>query len=65
MVFHAAELAALVVDQIQQTPIVVQCAQAAGESPWKWLVQSVIPVAGGTLIAVWSFVQNRKSELKQ
>jgi hypothetical protein len=65
MALHAVEVVALFVDTVQQAPILVQCAQAAPEPWWKWSVQSVIPVAGGTLIAVLSFVQNRKSEQKQ
>jgi hypothetical protein len=62
MALHAAVMLAFFVDQIAQAPSVVQCTEAAPEPWWKWWVQSVIPVAGGTLIAVWSFVQNRKSE---
>ena len=58
MILHAATIAAFFMDQTQQT----QCVPALPESPWKWIIQSVIPVAGGTLIAVWSFVQNRNSE---
>lgn len=65
MILHAASMAAFFVDQVTQAPVVVQCAQPAQEPWWKWWVQSVIPVAGGTLIAVWSFVQNRKSEHEQ
>jgi len=65
MILHAASMAAFLVDQLAQAPVVVQCASAAPESPWKWIIQSVIPVAGGTLIAVWSFVQNRSSEQTQ
>jgi hypothetical protein len=65
MALHAPGILALFVDAVRQAPIVVQCAQAAPEAWWKWWAQSVIPVAGGTLIAVWSFVQNRKSEQKQ
>ncbi|MGP8185042.1 MAG: hypothetical protein ACLQKY_03150 [Terracidiphilus sp.] len=61
MILHAASIAALFVDQTQPT----QCVPTLPDSPWKWIIQSVIPVAGGTLIAVWSFVQNRKSEQKQ
>jgi hypothetical protein len=65
MILHSASMTAIFVDQLAQVPVVVQCASAAPESPWKWIIQSVIPVAGGTLIAVWSFVQNRHSEQKQ
>jgi hypothetical protein len=65
MLPHVASIAALFVDQVQQAPAGVQCAQTAPEPWWKWWVQSVIPVAGGSLIAIWSFVQNRKSENEQ
>jgi uncharacterized membrane protein YozB (DUF420 family) len=65
MILHAASIAAFFAAQLAQTPVVVQCASATPESPWKWIIQSVIPVAGGTLIAVWSFVQNRSSEQEQ
>ena len=61
MILHAASIAALFLDQAQPA----QCVPILLDSPWKWIIQSVIPVAGGTLIAVWSFVQNRKSEQKQ
>jgi hypothetical protein len=62
---HVATMLAFFVDQVGQAPVVVQCPQSAPEPWWKWWAQSVIPVAGGTLIAVWSFVQNRKSEQRQ
>jgi hypothetical protein len=65
MILHAASIAAFFLDQAKQAQCVVQGASAAPESPWKWIIQSMIPVAGGTLIAVWSFVQNRSSEQKQ
>lgn len=62
MILHAASMAAVFVDQLAQAPVEIQCAQAATDPWWKWWAQSVIPVAGGTLIAVWSFVQSRKTE---
>jgi len=65
MILHAASIAAVFIDWVTEAPVVVQCAQAAPDPLWKWWVQNVLPVAGGTLIAVWSFVQNRKSEQKQ
>jgi hypothetical protein len=58
-------MVAVFADQIAQTPFVVQCPQASPEPWWKWIIQSAIPVAGGTLIAVWSFVRNRQSEHEQ
>jgi len=61
MILHTALFAAFIVDQAQPA----QCVYASTDSPWKWIIQSVIPVAGGTLIAVWSFVQNRTLEQKQ
>jgi hypothetical protein len=65
MALHAAAMMAFFVDQMAQAPVVVNCPALAPESPWKWIIQSVAPVAGGTLIAVWSFVANRKSEQRQ
>ncbi len=65
MILHAAGMAMSLLETVSQAPVVLQCPQAAPEPSWKWFVQSVIPVAGGTLIAVWSFVQNRRSEQKQ
>jgi hypothetical protein len=65
MVLHFASQAAFLVDQVQPAPVVVQCAQPAPAPRWKFWVQSVIPVAGGTLIAVWSFIANRNSEQRQ
>jgi hypothetical protein len=57
MSLHAVSLVAVLVDQLAQAHVVVQCAQAAPEPRWKWLEQlliSVIPVAGGVGIAIWS-----------
>lgn len=65
MILHSVSIAAIFAEQAQQAQCVVKCAPASAEPWWKWWVQSVIPVAGGTLIAVWSFVQNRNSEQKQ
>src|ERR1039457_2844362 len=65
MALQAAAMMAFFVDQAQQAPVQIQCVQAVPEPTWKWIVQSVIPVAGGTLIAVWSFIQNRSSDLEQ
>ena len=52
---HPTALALSLVCMVSQAP----------DPWWKWTFQSVIPVAGGTLIAVWSFVQNRKTEEQQ
>ncbi len=62
MIFPIAFLAAAFVNQVAQAPLVVQCPQATPDPWWKWLFQTIVPVAGGTMIAVWSFVANRKSE---
>lgn len=61
IILQVASIAALFAGQTQPA----QCVPTLSDSPWKWIIQSVIPVAGGTLIAVLSFVQNRKSEQKQ
>lgn len=65
MILHAISMVAVFVDQATQAPIVLQCAPASPDPWWKWIIQSAIPVAGGTLIAVWSFVRNRQSEHEQ
>jgi hypothetical protein len=61
MILHAASVAALFMGQAQTA----LCVPTLPDSPWKWIIQGVIPVAGGTLIAVCSFIQNRRSEQKQ
>jgi hypothetical protein len=65
MALHVAAMMAVFVDQVAQAPVAVNCPASAPELPWKWIIQSVAPVAGGTLIAVWSFVVNRRSEQRQ
>jgi hypothetical protein len=62
MILHAATIAAFFMDQTLPAQCVVKCVQSAQEPSWKWWVQSAIPVAGGTLIAVWSFVANGRKE---
>jgi hypothetical protein len=58
MAFDAAAMMAVFVNQMAQAPVAVQCTQAAQESWVKWLLQfalSIVPVAGGVGIAIWSF----------
>ena len=58
-------MVAVFVDQAQQTPIVVQCARNAREAQWRALVQiaqTIIPVAGGVLIAWMAFQWNSRRE---
>jgi hypothetical protein len=62
MIIQATSMAALFIDQVAQLPVVIQCAPTTPEPWWKWLAQtlfqlilSVIPVAGGVWIALWSF----------
>lgn len=69
MVFHTAGLVATFVDQMQQGPVVVQCAQATPESWVKSLlptfVQTVVSLASitaGVWIALWSFRASGKRE---
>jgi hypothetical protein len=65
MILHAASIAAFFVDQLAQTPVVVQCVQAVPESWEKWLLQfalSIVPVAGGVGIALWSFHATSKRD---
>lgn len=72
MFFHPATLLALFTDHATQAPVVVQCPQAAPESWVKWLlptivqtVVSLLSIAAGVLIAVWSFRRNRQTEHEQ
>jgi hypothetical protein len=67
MITHAVSMATLFVDQVSQAPVVVRCTQAPPELWWKWLAQSlfqvllsIIPVAGGVWIALWSFRRTRE-----
>ena len=63
--FHVASIVTPLVGTIAQSATMPQCQYGPAESSWKWIIQSVVPVAGGTLIAVWSFLQNRRSEQHQ
>jgi hypothetical protein len=68
MILHSVLMAAFFVDQLAQAPVVVQCAQAAREPWWKLLIQplsSVISVAGGVVIALWSFRASSKRDHEQ
>ena len=67
--FHATALVALLLDEGSKSQVVVQCSQSMSDPWWKWLVQflcqlllSIIPVAGGVWIALWSFQNNSKKE---
>jgi hypothetical protein len=62
MILHAASMASFFVDHMAQLPAVIQSAPSTPEPWWKWLAQtlfqlllSIIPVAGGVWIALWSF----------
>jgi hypothetical protein len=63
MMLHAATQ--LVAALLQSTQAAAPCPQLNSDSPWKWVIQSLVPVAGGTLIAVLSFYQNKRSEQRQ
>lgn len=80
MVLQTAGLFAFVAGAVQQNPVVVQFAQnpvpvlvqTVPESLAIWLLHflaqllvSIIPVAGGVCIALWSFKKNRQSEHEQ
>jgi len=72
MFFHPAALLAFFTDQATQSPVVVQCPQAAPESWVKWLlpanvqtVVSLLSIVTGVGIAYWSFWRNRKTEHEQ
>jgi hypothetical protein len=69
MFIDPAALLALFADQATQAPVVVQCPQAAPESWVKWLLPNIVQtavsllsIAAGVLIAVWSFRRNRQTE---
>jgi len=69
---HAISMAAVVVGQLAQAPIVAQCASPMPDPWWKWLlptiVQTIVSLASigaGVSIAVWSFRKNRQSEHEQ
>jgi hypothetical protein len=68
MVLHFAAMAAILVDTVSQAPVVVQCPQPSPEPWWKWLLQfilSVIPVAGGVGIAVWTLRATSRRDHKR
>jgi hypothetical protein len=65
MMLHIAAMAAFFVDQVQQAPVMVQCAQAAPEKWWRPLsqfAQTIIPVFGGVWIAWMAFRWNSEKE---
>lgn len=69
MIDHTAPMAAFLVVQATPPQCIVQCIQAAPGSWWNVLLQflpqlivSVIPVAGGVGIALWSFRATSKKE---
>jgi hypothetical protein len=66
MILHAASMAALFVDQLAQAPVQIQCVQQPTPESWlKWLLQfalSIVPVAGGVWIALWSFHATSKRD---
>jgi len=72
MIHSVVSMVAVFVDQMTQAPVVVQCAPVATESWLKWLlpaavqtVVSLLSIAAGVMIAVWSFRRNRQSEHEQ
>jgi hypothetical protein len=74
MILHAVSVAAVFVDQLAQaqTPVQIQCVQAAPEPTLKWLLPtivqtliSLVSIGVGVGIAVWSFRKNRQSEHEQ
>lgn len=69
MILHAASIAAFFAGQLAQPPVQIQCVQQAEPESWvKWLLQfalSIVPVAGGVGIALWSFHATSKREHKR
>jgi hypothetical protein len=69
MVIHVASLIAVFVDTVAHSPVQIQCVQQAAPESWvKWLLQfslSVVPVAGGVWIAIWSFRATSKRDHKR
>ncbi|HTW80863.1 MAG TPA: hypothetical protein VME23_15055 [Terracidiphilus sp.] len=72
MIFHTVSITAFLASQVNQAPIVVQCAPPAPGPWWKWLlptiVQTVVSLASitaGVWIAVASFRANKRKEHEQ
>jgi hypothetical protein len=69
MIFHLASMAAVFVDQLAQAPVQIQCVQQSTPESWlKWLLptgQTIIPVAGGVLVAWMAFRWNKNKEHEQ
>ena len=68
MILHTVSMVAVLVDQVTQAPVVVQCQQTAPDPWWKWLIECafcVVPGAGGVWMARWSFKKNLDSEQLQ
>ena len=73
MIFHAASMVALFVDQLVHSPVQIQCVQQTSPESWvKWLLPTVVQtvvrllsIFAGVGIAVRSFRANKKSEHEQ
>jgi hypothetical protein len=69
MILHAASIAAFFIDQVAQAPVQIQCVQPSTPELWlRWLLptgQTIIPVAGGVLVAWMAFRWNKNKEHEQ
>jgi len=69
MILHATTLAVLFVQQVSQTPIVVQCVQSpAADLGWKqWIptAVSLVSIGVGVWIAQWSFSATSERDHKR
>jgi len=62
MVVRAIGIAKFLLDTVSQAPVIVQVPQTAPEPWWKWLLQTVGPVAGGVWIAWLGSTWNKKRQ---
>ncbi len=66
MILHAVSVSAVFADTAAQAPNHIQCMQLPAAESWtKWLLQfalSIVPVAGGVGIALWSFRATSKRD---
>jgi len=60
---YLVSVAAFLVDQVQQMPVVLQCAQAAPEPGWKWWLKLIAEILGpllstaGSIYVAWRVFQ--------
>jgi hypothetical protein len=69
MILHSSGMLAFLLEKPAQTPAQLQCLLQTPSDPWwKWLLQlvlSIVPVAGGVWIAMWSFRATSRRDHEQ